>query len=183
MLAMDDEQAVEADSIRTSTSGCFRSIPAAPTRGAGRCRRNVPPSIEVNAFAGGACSARRRSCRPTGRRNAPCTGEDVVEIAQRILVDLEEMTDARVQVRRSIISRLALASTTAVSTSRLSHSPSTFSSGSRSRSIARMFFANCRMKRLRSPALDGDFLEGLDDEFLRGTRTRGRRKKKGRNYI
>ena len=89
-----------------------------------------------------------------------------------------------VQVRRSIVSRLALASTTAVSTSRLSHSPSTFSSGSRSRSTARMFFANCRMKRLRTGRLLMVISwKVLTMSFMRGTRTRGATEKKGRNYI
>lgn len=58
-----------------------------------------------------------------------------------------------VQRRRSIISRSSFGSVSAVSTSMLSHTPSTRSSGSSSRSTVRMFFANWRMKPLRTGGL------------------------------
>ncbi len=47
-----------------------------------------------------------------------------------------------VQRRRSIISRSSFGSLRTVSTSMLSHTPSTRRSGSSSRSTVRMFFAN-----------------------------------------
>ncbi|MNI86340.1 hypothetical protein D3C73_1434310 [compost metagenome] len=58
-----------------------------------------------------------------------------------------------VQVSRSIISRWTFSSSTRVTTSRLSQTPSTASSGSRSLSTLRMFLPSWRMKRLRTGRL------------------------------
>ncbi|MDT4876954.1 hypothetical protein FQZ97_1124360 [compost metagenome] len=57
------------------------------------------------------------------------------------------------QLSRSIIACRVFASLTRVSTSRLSHTPLTSSCGSRSRNTERMFFANCRIKCLRTGGL------------------------------
>ncbi len=80
-------------------------------------------------------------------------GEDVVEVPSGYSSTCRKCAMPGMQLRRSVISFRALGSLTRVSSSRLSHTPFTTTAGSRSRSTARMFLANWRMKRIRTGRL------------------------------
>ena len=85
-----------------------------------------------------------------------------------------------VQARRCFISASSRGSSSAVSRVMLSHTPSTRTSGSRSRSTTRMFFTSWRMKFLRTGRLlmviSG---KTLMMSFMSGKRGAGNAKEKG----
>ena len=80
-------------------------------------------------------------------------GDDVVEVAQRVFVDLQKVLDARHTAQALDDFCKTLGSAASVFTSRLSQTPVTCSCGSRSRNTKRMFLASCRMKFLRTGGL------------------------------
>ena len=170
--------------MRTSTSGLFSEIPAAP-----HCWRRPPPTYFSTSMEVKACLPARlqRTEKTLSRSLSPKCALHLARMSSKspsgYSCTSRKWPMPGVQVRRSIISRSSLGSVTRVSISRLSHSPSTRRSGSRSRSTVRMFFASWRMKRLRTGRLLMVISwKTLTMSFIREKAQARREEKKGRNY-
>ena len=186
MLAMDDEQAVEADFHPHLDFRLLQVDPGSPAFAAQAAADVTLHLHRGERVLAGALAAHGEGL--AGQLVAEvrlALGEDVVEIAQRILVDLEEMTDAR----RAGQALDHLAPGLGVDHGGLNLQVVPLALDLQ----LRVQVAQHRADVLRQlpdealahrPALDGDFLEGLDDEFhARDANARGDGKKGAELYL